>query len=258
LIIAAFTMNAQLLRDLRNFGLTEHEAKAWLALSVKGPLTAGALARVSGISDSKVYNAIHRLAARSLVEIAPTKPTRYKAADPSQAISMMIEEQRKQIDALQQRFGELLSNIKPAKENPAARLWMACGRRGFLIKATEVLDRTEKLGCGMTGSFSRTGILDRAFSAAIKRGVKIRLLGTSPLTRWSAARARWYHRLGAEIRILPMSLRPVLGLGDRKEAALRVDNGPDSEFVWSGHPSMVGILSAYFDSLWERAKPVRF
>lgn len=122
-------------------------------------------------------------------------------------------------------------------------------------KATEMISRAKKVGLAMTSHFSRQPALDKAYTNALKRGVKIRMLGTSPLDDSKRARASWYSNQGADIRILPLDSQITVGMVDNSEVCMRIDNNSlDSDVIWSNNPAMLNIFSAYFKELWSRAK----
>jgi hypothetical protein len=54
-----------------------------------------------------------------------------------------------------------------------------------------------------------------------------------------------------------MTVQPIIGLRDTEEVAIRIDNGNESDFIWSNNPQLVNVMASYFDSLWQRAKPLQ-
>lgn len=58
-----------LIHHLREAGLTEYEARAYIALLKENPLTAYEVARRAGIPTSKVYGVVSRLAERGILSV---------------------------------------------------------------------------------------------------------------------------------------------------------------------------------------------
>ncbi|MEJ2314439.1 MAG: helix-turn-helix domain-containing protein [Nitrospirota bacterium] len=58
-----------LVHHLREAGLTEYEARAYITLVRENPLTAYEIARRSGIPTSKVYGVVSRLAERGVLSV---------------------------------------------------------------------------------------------------------------------------------------------------------------------------------------------
>lgn len=246
----------KLVHDLRAFGLSGWEAKAYLALVIKGTVTAPLLSNASRIPLSKIYDVLRGLRGKGLVETWATRPYRWRATEPVSALKKIIEQREETIKDLV----KLRKNMLPQLNQPQGdgwQVWIANGKRAFLGRAVEMIDRAENIGSAMSSRFSRRPALDDALVAALRRGVAIRMLGTLSPDNTSAPRAAWYAGAGAEVRILPMAVHAILGLSDRKEAAIRIDNGGESDFIWANHPALVNIMNGYFDNLWERAAPLQ-
>ncbi len=249
-------MNKQvLIQDLKNFGLSEYEAKAFLALSIHGPLSASSLSEKSKIPQSKIYNVMKSLMIKSLAEIWNSKPQRFRAVKPVHAFKKIMESKKIEIVKLNNKTNLIINQLKPfEKKKDELGVWTGKGRKAFLEKAAEMVERAKKFGLATTSKFSRNIILDNAYAKALKKGVKIRVIGTSELDESKRARAKWYKKQGAEIRILPMNIHPRIGIVDNKEVCMRIDNPLESDFVWSNSPALLSIFRTYFEELWKKGK----
>ena len=79
---------------LRQLGLTEGEIKVYLALVRIGETTSGPLVDESGVSVSKVYQILERLAKKGLVShIVKRKTKFFKAADPQRLLVLLQEKE---------------------------------------------------------------------------------------------------------------------------------------------------------------------
>lgn len=251
-------LNFKLVKNLKQFGLTEYEAKAYLTLSIRGPLQASSITEFAKIPQSKVYEIMRSLTSKSLIEKWSSKPQKFRAIEPVYALKKIIHERNSKIEELKKRSNSIINELKPLMENKVdSGLWASKGKKAFLEKAIEILERTKNFGCASTSRFSRHPYLDQAFLKAIKRGVQIRMLGTSDLDESSRLRAEWYLNNGADVKIIPMDIRPIIGIADNKEVSIRIDNGIDSDFIWSNNPALINIMKCYFDNLWKDAKEFR-
>ncbi|MEM5778346.1 MAG: helix-turn-helix domain-containing protein [Candidatus Aenigmatarchaeota archaeon] len=247
-------LKESIVKDLKEFGLSEYEAKAYLALTIHGPLSASSVSEISSVPQSKVYGVLKSLVSKSLAEYWNGKPLKYKAVEPLIALKKMFNQKKNNIETLKEKTKNLIKELKPFKENGFG-LWSSKGKIACLEKAAEMISRAKKFGFAITSHFSRHPSLDDAYVNALKRGVKIKMLGTSALDDAKRARASWYLKQGAEIRILPMSIQTTLGIIDNKEVCIRIDNNSlDSDVVWSNNPALVNIFKTYFNELWVRAK----
>jgi len=166
----------------------------------------------------------------------------------------MFIQNKIKIENLKEKTNRLIKELKPFKENSFG-LWSSKGKIACLEKAAEMISKAKKIGFAMTSHFSRYPPLDEAYVNALKRGIKIKMLGTSNLDEAKKARASWYLNQGAEIRILPMNTQTTLGIVDNKEVCVRIDNNSlDSDVIWSNNPALVNIFKTYFNELWIRAK----
>jgi sugar-specific transcriptional regulator TrmB len=249
-------LRENLVQDLKVFGLSKYEAKAFLALSVHGPLSAASLSEKSKIPQSKIYNVMKNLMLKSLAESWNSKPQKFRAVKPKQAFRKIIQGKKTEIEKLNNRTRKIISQLKPFdRKEEKLGVWTGRGRKAFLEKAAEMISRTKKMGLATTSKFSRNSILDNAYSKALRRkGVKIRIIGTSELDGSKKARAKWYKKQGAEVRILPMNLHPRIGIVDKSEVCMRIDNPLESDFIWTNSPAMVNIFKSYFNELWRKAK----
>ncbi|MFH0929337.1 MAG: helix-turn-helix domain-containing protein [Candidatus Aenigmatarchaeota archaeon] len=248
-------LKQELVQDLRVFGLSEYEAKAFLALSIHGPLSASILSQKSKIPQSKIYNVMRKLVDKSLAEEQNSKPQRFKAVKTDHAFRKLIDAKKSEIEKLNRKTSMIVDQLKPfqnKKENLG--MWTGRGRQAFLEKAAEMVEMTKKEGMATTSRFSRNSLLDNAYSKALKKGIRIKIIGTSELDESKMARAKWYKKQGAQIRILPMDVHPRIGIVDSREMCMRIDNPLESDFFWSNSPAMISVFRTYFKELWNKAK----
>lgn len=247
-------MKENLVQDLKEFGLSEYEAKAYLALTLHGPLPASLVSDFSKIPQSKIYEVLKSLNSKYLAEFWDGRPLKYKAVEPIFALRKMLNQKKMKIDNLKEKTISLIKELKPFKENGFSS-WSSKGKTACLEKASEMISKARKFGFAVTSHFSRYPSLDEAYVNALRRGVKIKMLGTSVMDKDKKARASWYLRKGAEIRILPLCSQITIGLVDDNETCIRIDNNSlDSDVVWSNNPALVNIFNNYFRELWFKAK----
>ena len=160
------------------------------------------------------------------------------------------------IDKLKVRSDTLLEKLKKLKgfETENFGLWSSSGKLACMEKAAEMLIRAKKTGFATTSRFSRYPPLDNAYLTALRKGIEIRMLGTSELDEARRARASWYLQHGAEIRILPMKVHPIIGIVDDKEVSFRIDNSETPDMIWSNNPALINIFRTYFEELWNKSK----
>jgi len=249
-------LKENIILNLKEFGLSEYEAKAYLALTLHGPLTASDVAENSKIPQSKVYGILKSLSDKFLAESWNGKPLKFKSIEPSIGLKKILERKKMAIENLREKSAVMLEQLKPLKafETEDFGIWSSSGKLACMEKAAEMLSRAKIFGFTITSRFSRYPPMDNVFINSLKRGVKIRMLGTSELDEARKARATWHARHGAEIRIIPMDVHPIMGIVDDKEVSFRIDKSDAPDMIWSNNPALVHVFKTYFRYLWEKAE----
>jgi len=76
---------------LIELGFSQYEAQAYVGLLGREPLTGYALANVTGIPQPKVYETLHRLAAKGVVAAMEGEPARFVAVPADQLLAGLAE-----------------------------------------------------------------------------------------------------------------------------------------------------------------------
>ena len=125
---------------LQQFGLTEYEARCFVALSALPIGTAKQVADVADVPRTRVYDAMRMLEARGLVQVQHTSPRRFRTVRTDEAIETLRSRYESRID----RLGDALqcSNRQFADSAPATR------RVRSIVGSAAVEDRVERLLAG--------------------------------------------------------------------------------------------------------------
>ncbi|MBU3896884.1 MAG: hypothetical protein KJ697_03040 [Nanoarchaeota archaeon] len=250
-------LNQILLSDLKMFGLSEYEARAYLVLSMYGPSSASFISEHSKIPSSKIYDILNSLRFKGLLDACNTKPKRFKLIDPKYALTSILASKELMIEEMRIKTKNLLEKLNPPQNSIKSEIWHSRGKRPFYDKACEILNKTKEHAIATTKDFSRYPFLDYEFLDATKRGVKIRILCTSNLTDDAISRATWYVKNGADIRVLPMKTSPILGIIDDSEVVFKINSQVDCDFMWSNNENLISIMKNYFENLWLKASPIQ-
>src|SRR3989475_3868925 len=130
-------------RALKDFGLTEYEVKAYVALVEAGPMPASELSKVASIPYSKIYEIIGNLERKGWVESERGRPSRYYPKAPSLA----LESSRIRVEnTLRTSQGEALEELEPLFEKREVEdrpdIWIVRGQNDILDKIRESLEKT--------------------------------------------------------------------------------------------------------------------
>lgn len=122
-------------QQLVAFGLTEYEARVYLALLREHPATGYQISKVSGVPRSMVYEALGRLETRRVVlKTSEEKATLYRPVPPDVLLDRYADE-------TQARIASLRSGLMPLyQRQDEGRLWTFTGRREALRYAVELIE----------------------------------------------------------------------------------------------------------------------
>ncbi len=100
------------IEKLKRIGLTEYEAKAYLALLNTHLSTATQVSDKSGVPRTRIYNVLESLAQKGWVRIYSGVPLLFKAVDPMVVFEQVKEDYTTFLDAAQATLKEKVNNMK--------------------------------------------------------------------------------------------------------------------------------------------------
>ncbi|NTW97204.1 MAG: TrmB family transcriptional regulator [Oscillochloris sp.] len=128
----------KLLEQLETLGMTEYEAKVYLALLGENPATGYQVSKNAGVPRSMVYEALGRLEGRGAVlKSLEEKATLYRPVHPEMLL-----------DRYERHARELAGNLRAAlmplyNREETGRLWNFSGRREALAYAADLIDEAK-------------------------------------------------------------------------------------------------------------------
>ena len=130
---------------MKEFGLTEYEAKAYVSLVESGAVAASELSRIASIPYSKIYEIIGNLERKGWVELEQGRPTKYYAKAPSTA----LESSRVRFETtIRTSEADALQELQPLYEKKGVQekpdIWIVRGQDNILDKIRETLGRTRR------------------------------------------------------------------------------------------------------------------
>src|SRR3989304_4420201 len=99
---------------LKGIGLNLYERRLWVALLSRGTSSAGELSEIANVPRSRTYDILQSLAEKGFVVVQTSKPIRYVATAPAEALERAKKKMEENIRETQERIDEL-------KESPAMR-----------------------------------------------------------------------------------------------------------------------------------------
>ena len=257
------------LTRLREFGLSEYAARAYLALLDLGIAEARDVSSLSKVPQAKIYHVLEQLHEKGLVVVLPEFPKKYAPVPFEEYLDRIYEEHTKAaktIESEREELAEIFRVMGDTDVGDRGFFTVLRGRRNVLSKVEEMLGSTRRdlLVLGTHGSAGRTAKMLPDMARAKERGISMRFLVPidpetlkpfEPLTRLAEVRAR-------ELGESEQSAKVAIVLSDSRSAFL-IHFVPDDGSVTAGkdigvftdQEAMVAAIQAIVEPHWSRAVP---
>jgi sugar-specific transcriptional regulator TrmB len=252
---------------LVDLGLTEVQARLYLALVKFGSSKILTISKNSNVARPEIYRNLEKLQDLGLVEKIIKRPAEYRAISIGKGLSLLLETKTRKYQRLKAETRLLLRTAKMKKtqiekrknENP----------RFVLIPRARVVDRINtsiqkaQLSIDAVISWKRfsRGVIS-SFTESIEKAkakkVKIRFIVENPLkTTTSKQVIDFFNESNCcQIKCSPNYPETVFGIYDKKEVFIIVFSKADlsgSSALWSDSGSIISLASNYFELLWQKA-----
>jgi sugar-specific transcriptional regulator TrmB len=177
--------------ELCRYGLTANQARLYLFLLGKVPLSANAISKGSGLHRVEVYRKLREMEALGLVEQFLGSPMRFKAMRPAAAVTGLVDRMDQQLSKLRESSGNLGRKLEslerarrddnqPIPENHEYRYRSDVGREEYLTETKRLITEAKLEIMSMTSANGMVrGFLAgniELFRAAARRGVRTRMI----------------------------------------------------------------------------------
>ncbi|MCD6215788.1 MAG: TrmB family transcriptional regulator [Candidatus Aenigmarchaeota archaeon] len=261
---------------LKSMGLNLYERKLWVALLSRSMSTAGELADISGVPRSRCYDVLESLAAKGFVMVQPSKPMKYVAIEPFEA----LERAKKRIAQNALETTERITRIQKSditKElakihkqsmavvRPEDLTGTLHGRVAMHDQLSSILkDAKKSINLMMTeqGLEDLVNKHGHLLQKASKRGVKIKIL--APKTKQTAEIAKSLKKyakikdISAVEEVEDMAARFALADDDKFLMALTHDKTThptqDVGFWANSEHATKQVMQPVFEMIWNKAK----
>lgn len=162
---------------LERLGLSEYEARAYVALVALGPSSANSVAEIAQIPRTSAYKVMISLGAKGFVRETKGRPRAFAAVDPEELSKRFAKE-------IEESFSKVASVKDLLSEKGVPQLvYTILGKDRVLEKIGEMLDKSEHSFVMSSPSLSevRPGLAKRVANA-VARGVEITII-TSPFVK---------------------------------------------------------------------------
>jgi len=254
---------------LRRLGLTEYEARIYLALIKLGPKKASEVSFFGQVPRTKAYGAIRELRRKGLLQIVPGKPELYAPSSPSEVLMPLVtklDRELKDSEGVVQELAVLHESSKfIRREIPqeASEFWQIDGRQDVFKKLHQIFNDATKW---INFSTNATGLI-RAYKAhsevlerARKQGVVVRVL--SSISSENSTIAKELSEV-VEVKRVDTPFSASFASVDARELLvieskpddLRTDRGSDLA-IWTTNKLLVELHEQFFERVWNASTPI--
>lgn len=131
---------SDIIEHLTQLGMSEYEAKAYIATVVLGEGTIKEISDESKVPRSRAYDVMERLLEKGFVEVGNTNPRCYRANDPAEVFGHLIEDMEKARDEVVKALEDIGSTAEK-RDNP---IWTIKGEWAIDHKVAEMMDSAKK------------------------------------------------------------------------------------------------------------------
>ena len=251
--------------DLVGLGLTQYEAKAYVALVRRDSFTAAQVARQAGVPRQRIYDVLSSLVEKGLASARPGDVVKYAAVAPELAIERLVElQRRRRLRARAMAARERSRELTPAyiagqrETDPLEYIEVLRDRRAINERFAELQRGIEHEILVFTkppyATPPQENVEGLEVAADARRAERLRAVRVRRprLHRGRRGGSSRPARRRASSRSLPLKLVII----DETIVHVR-DGGPgrrraDLTIWWSSIPSLAQILKIAFDAVWAR------
>ena len=254
-----------MIEAVQRIGLSPYEASIFVNLARAGEVTAGELARASGVNRVQTYRALESLEARGLVEVTVEHPRRFAVRAIEDAFDMIADEKRTELEMVETTRKQVLeawARFTKGRIGPAStRLQVIKGRPQIYRAIRKVVGGAEREVLAFTTTKGlqrsyRAGI-NEALVAAMERGVKARLImdiepGNRALAATVARHVPLRHSDGQRGRFILVDRASIVAFLIQDETTIR---GEAETAIWTNSMDFVEAHRDFFERAWSSATP---
>ncbi|MCX8169169.1 MAG: hypothetical protein N3E39_03015 [Candidatus Methanomethylicia archaeon] len=175
-----------LILKLKSFGLTEYEAKVYLALLERGELTAEEISSLSNVPLPRVYDVLNNLEKKGFVKIISGRPRRFECIEPKYAFQNYVVYLRKSLEDEISNLMEQFNSINQILEeyyyksrlriDPSALMEPLADLHEMEEKTTNIISSAKREILIFSQLFTWFNRVRSEIENAISRGVNVRVL----------------------------------------------------------------------------------
>ncbi|MEM3207769.1 MAG: helix-turn-helix domain-containing protein [Halobacteria archaeon] len=251
------------LQRLLDLGLTEYQAKVYLALLKAGAATASQLTSLCDVPRTRIYPTMEQLHEKGLANVLPETPIRYRPVPIGDYLERRAREMRSradEMDALKGTYAEAFAIRGQVTPAAAGSFEVHRGRDNAREKLLQMWGRARKSIEFVGSGHAPPRLLGKLYTTARERrqaGAKVRFifpLKTPHMERVKSALSDFDVRFSLEVPPVDVCVT------DGREVILihRIPDDPDpykgeDAAIWTDDPAIGEARTRLFESFWRDA-----
>lgn len=224
-------MKSDLLKILQDLNFTEYEAKTYLALLEKSPLSGYGIARLSGVPRSKIYEVLEGMVEHGEVLVSYSEPVQYAPLPPRELIALRRRKVEATLTAAEHGLEHYIANTTSRD-----LIWDITRREDILARVREVASRAQQRILLQLWQEDAHEVADVLLDATT-RGVEVLIVAYGKLN-YPFARV-YQHDLAEEITREFGGRWMIISSDAREIVAGIISLGSESRAAWTSHPGLV-------------------
>jgi sugar-specific transcriptional regulator TrmB len=248
---------------LESIGLTNGEAKTYIALLRLGPSSTGPIAQASGVSTSKLYVILDKLEKKGLAShVEKSGVRRYQAVEPKK-IHDYLQERRRELDRVEENLDKALPEMEAQymRQSAVQSITVYQGFKGVMAAHEHTYLKLKRgdeyyvLGIPQLEGWDKRGFFEKDHERRSKAGIGCKMLFNSNVQKELVAGRNRYGL--SDARFMPTDIRTPAYFTIYSDTTLIVIPSAETISIEIENKEVADAFKAYFDEFWGRTKPVR-
>ncbi|MFB6191045.1 MAG: TrmB family transcriptional regulator [Candidatus Nanohaloarchaea archaeon] len=247
---------------LKDAGLTEYEARVYVALLRYGSMEGPAVAEKAEVPKTRVYDSLRSLAEKGLASKVQERPMKFSPIEPEKGLDPLYRKKVDNLEHKRNRAMEVLEGIegeREIEESIESKVDIVLGEEKMFEQLTgRIGDAKDELLLFVIGRKTPKKT-EAAVGRAVKNGIDVKIV----TARYDEENADFYDRggeLGVDVRYYDTEPGYAFGVIDRETVMLNItDEEVQGErmTIFLESEGLAGALSDYFEGIWDSAMDIR-
>jgi len=250
---------------LEKLGLTNRQARVYLALLKTNNRKAKTIADISQINRQEIYRLLDDLQQIGLIQKHLSIPTTYDATPITDTIKILLTQKTNELTTIKQKTKQITKKLQNYTPTPNQYTEHTCigtifeGDKGKKYhQAINTAYQTIDIITNWKRFKQLTTLFESQLQKALKNNLTLRILTekpqNQPLPNWiinNQQTTKKHHQI--QLKILPTTSPVIITIFDQKTATIpfhqniNLTKGPH---LWTTNPMLIALSQTYFNNIW--------